>query len=99
MTLNLNHRGLKEDKRIDSQSPLTRGYIRLEDCLDLFNTDFGEVLDPRKCVCGAVGGGEEELYLTLHCHHQKDFCINMGSGETVFNGFVNCKGHVTRQCP
>ena len=48
MTLNLIHRELKGDKRIDSQSPLTRGYIRLEDCLDLFNTYFGEVLDPRK---------------------------------------------------
>ena len=56
MTSNLIHRdGLKGDKRIDSQSPLTRGYIRLEDCLDLFSTDFGDELDPRKCVCG---GGE-----------------------------------------
>ena len=59
MTSNLIHRGLKGDKRIDSQSPLTRGYIRLEDCLDLFSTDFGEELDPRKCVCGGGGGGEK----------------------------------------
>ena len=28
---------------------------------------------------------EEELYLTLHCHHQSDSCIKMGSDESCFN--------------
>ena len=26
-------------------------------------------------------GEEEIIYLSLHCHHQKDSCIKMGSGE------------------
>ena len=25
------------------------------------------------------------LYLSLHCHHQNDFCIKMGSDESHFN--------------
>ena len=33
------------------------------------------------------GGGEREIiYLSLHCHHQNDFCINnMCGGESHFN--------------
>ena len=34
------------------------------------------------------GGGKrqkEMMYLSLHCHHQNDSCIKMGSGETNFN--------------
>ena len=32
------------------------------------------------------GGGEMEIiYLSLHCHHQNDFCIKMGSDESHFN--------------
>ena len=27
----------------------------------------------------------EILYLSLHCHHQNDFCIKMGSDESHFN--------------
>ena len=29
--------------------------------------------------------GERLLYLLLHCHHQHDFCIKMGSHESHFN--------------
>ena len=29
-----------------------------------------------------VGGGEREIiYLSLHCHHQNDFCIKMGKSK------------------
>ena len=44
---------------------------------------------------GGVGGGVEGvwrcgvggeiIYLSLHCHHQSDFCIKVGSGESHFN--------------
>ena len=38
---------------------------------------------------GGVGGGGgwqgEIIYLSLHCHHQSDFCIKVGSGESHFN--------------
>ena len=27
----------------------------------------------------------EIIYLSLHCHHQNDFCIRMGSDESHFN--------------
>ena len=33
------------------------------------------------------GGGEDILYLSLHCHHQNDCCIKMGSDESHFNFF------------
>ena len=32
--------------------------------------------------------GEREreiIYLSLHCHHQNDFCIKVGSDESHFN--------------
>ena len=44
---------------------------------------------------GGGGGGEavyvwrwgerEIIYLSLHCHHQNDFCIKVGSDESHFN--------------
>ena len=37
---------------------------------------------------GGGGGGEkgrEIIYLSLHCHHQNDSCIKMGSDESRFN--------------
>ena len=30
------------------------------------------------------GGGVEIIYLSLHCHHQNDSCIKMGSDESHF---------------
>ena len=30
-------------------------------------------------------GQREIIYLSLHCHHQNDFCIKMGSDESHFN--------------
>ena len=32
-----------------------------------------------------VGGGVEIIYLSLHCHHQNDLCIKVGSDESQFN--------------
>ena len=29
-------------------------------------------------------GEREIIYLSLHCHHQNDFCIKMGSDERHF---------------
>ena len=31
------------------------------------------------------GGKREIIYLSLHCHHQNDSCIKMGSDESHFN--------------
>ena len=28
--------------------------------------------------------GEEIIYLSLHCHHQNNFCIKVGSDESHF---------------
>ena len=41
----------------------------------------------------AGGGGEREIiYLPLHCHHQNDFCVKMGSHESHFNVSVGSDG-------
>ena len=45
------------------------------------------------------GGGEEILYLSLHCQHQNDLCIKMGSDESHFNVSLIVRDKVTRQCP
>ena len=45
------------------------------------------------CVCGGGGGGGGEIiYLSLHCHHQNDSCIKMGSDESHFNVSVGSDG-------
>ena len=40
-------------------------------------------------------GEREIIHLSLHCHHQNDFCIKIGSDES--HNVVRDK--VTRQCP
>ena len=41
----------------------------------------------------------EIIYLSVHCHHQNDFCIKVGSNESHFNVSLIVKDKVTRQCP
>ena len=48
-------------------------------------------------ITGDGGGGG--AYLTLHCHHQNDFCIKMGSDESHFNVSLIVKDKVARPCP
>ena len=54
-------------------------------------------------MCGGGGGGtevwEEIVYLSLHCHHQNDFCIKIGSDESHFDVTSIVRDQVTRQCP
>ena len=45
------------------------------------------------------GEKAEITYLSLHCHHQNDSCIKMGSDENRFNVSLIVRGKVTRQCP
>ena len=56
-------------------------------------------------VWGGGGGmevGEEGdyiyIYLSLHCHHQNDSCIKMGSDESHSNVSLTVRDRVTRQC-
>ena len=44
-------------------------------------------------------GKREIIYLSLHCHHQNDSCIKMGSDESHFNVSLIVRDKVTRQCP
>ena len=37
-------------------------------------------------------GEREIIYLSLHCHHQNDFCIKVGSDERHFNVSVGSDG-------
>ena len=39
------------------------------------------------------------MYLSLHCHHQNDPCIKMGSDESHFNLSLTVRDKFTRQCP
>ena len=44
-------------------------------------------------------GEEREYTLSLHCHHQNDSCMKMGSDESHFNVSLTVMDKVTRQCP
>ena len=44
-------------------------------------------------------GGVEIINLSLHCHHQNDFCIKVGSDESHFDVSLIVMDKVTRQCP
>ena len=37
-------------------------------------------------------GEDGDIYRSLHCHHQNDSCIKMGSGESHFNVSVGSDG-------
>ena len=41
-------------------------------------------------------GEREIIYLSLHCHHQNDSCIKMGSDESDFNVSVGSDGQSHR---
>ena len=41
-------------------------------------------------------GKREIIYLSLHCHHQNDSCIKMGSDESYFNVLLVVRDKVTR---
>ena len=41
-------------------------------------------------------GEGEIIYLSLHCHHQNDSCIKMGSDESHFNVSVGNDGQSHR---
>ena len=41
-------------------------------------------------------GEREIIYLSIHCHHQNDSCIKMGSDESHFNVSVGSDGHSHR---
>ena len=44
-------------------------------------------------------GEREVIYLSLHCHHQNDSCIKMGTDESHFIVSLIVKDKVTMQCP
>ena len=44
-------------------------------------------------------GEREIIYLSLHCHHQNDSCIKVGSDESHFTVSLIVRDKVTRQCP
>ena len=46
-----------------------------------------------------AGKGRLYIYLSLHCHHQNDSCIKMGSDESPFNVSLIVRDKVTRPCP
>ena len=37
----------------------------------------------------------EIIYLSLHCRHQNDSCVQMGSDESHFNVSLTVRGKVT----
>ena len=46
-----------------------------------------------------VGEEGDYIYLSLHCHHQNDPCIKMGSDESSFNVSLIARDKIRSQCP
>ena len=46
----------------------------------------------------AVGGEGDYIPIAIHCHHQNDSCITMGSDESHFNVSLIVRDKVTRLC-
>ena len=46
---------------------------------------------------GGWGREREVIYLSLHCHHQNDCCIKMGSDESHFKVSLIVKDKVTNK--
>ena len=46
-----------------------------------------------------VGEDGDYIYLSLHCHHQNDSCIKMGSDESHFNFLLIVRDKVVRESP
>ena len=46
-----------------------------------------------------VGGEGDYILIAIHCHHQNDSYIKMGSDESHFNVSLIVRDKVTRQCP
>ena len=46
-----------------------------------------------------VGEEGDYIYLSLHCHHQNDSCIKLGSDESHFNVSLIVRDKVTRRSP
>ena len=44
-------------------------------------------------------GKREIIYLSLHCRHQNDSCIKVGSDESHCKVSLTVRDKVTRQCP
>ena len=56
--------------------------------------------DGEKGGKGVWGGGERKImYQLLHCHHQNEPCIKIGSDESHFNVSLIVTDKVTRLCP
>ena len=57
-------------------------------------------MDGNKGRKGVWWWGEREIiYLSLHCHHQNDSCIKMGTDKSHFNVLLIVRDKITRQCP
>ena len=44
-------------------------------------------------------GKREIIYISLHCHHQRDSCIKMGCDDIHFNVSLIARDKITKQCP
>ena len=44
-------------------------------------------------------GERDIIYLSVHCHHQNDSCIKVGSDESHFNVSLIVRDKVARQRP
>ena len=49
-------------------------------------------INPFTATACKISGLRDIIYLSLHCHHQNDSCIKMGSDESHFNVSVGSGG-------
>ena len=65
----------------------------------LFSWCFRSTETIRLIRDGRRWGKRKIIYLSLHCHHQNDSCIKVGSDESHFDVSLIVRDRITRQCP
>ena len=78
-----------------TSQPLINKYVNMVFNVHRNHKAYQSVTDGGKGVWTEVGEEPpregDNLYLSLHCHHQNDSCIKMGSDESHFNVSVGIK--------
>ena len=66
----------------------------------LYSTETVRLIRDGRMEVGEEGEGRRKImYLLLHCHHQKDSSVKMGSDESHFNAPLVVRNKGMRQCP
>ena len=72
----------RDNSRVHTLEPESKACVCCQQTWCLTSTETVRLIRDGEKVGG--GGEREIIYLSLHCHHQNDFCIKVGIDESHF---------------